>query len=95
VMTSFKAAIAKAAGVDVSKVIITNTAVHSGGRRLLGINQGIDISATVEGAHTLSDIKQHIRQEGLLQSHSWYEAHSIHTRFVHKIPPSSNAPHIM
>ena len=93
VRTNFKAAIANAAGVDVSNVIITNTAVHGAARRLLGIYQeGIDISADVQDAHHLSDIKLHIKQEGLLQAHSWHEAHSIHTRFVHKIPPNSNNP---
>jgi hypothetical protein len=67
--------------------------VHGAGRRLLSIYQeGIDISATVDDAHDLSDIRQHFKHEGILQSHSWQEAHSIHTRFVHKIPPSNPNP---
>jgi hypothetical protein len=67
--------------------------VHGAGRRLLSIHQeGIDISADVEDAHHLSGIKLHIQHEGILQSHSWHEAHSIHARFVHKIPPSNPKP---
>ena len=83
VRENFLAAIAAAAGVDISKVTIVSVTKHAGsGRRLLGHHEGIKVVAVVEGAHTLSNIETHVRQRGLhLHSHSWRESHSVRTHF--------------
>jgi hypothetical protein len=79
---NFLAAIAAAAGVDISKVTIVSVTKHAGSRRLLGYHEGIEVVAVVEGAHTLSNIETHVRQRGLhLHSHSWRESHSVRTHF--------------
>ena len=84
VRDKFKQAIADAAHVQLSQVIISNVKIHSTGRRLLSFN-GIVVSADVEGAHKFFDLHLHVKDKWLLQSHTWQEAHAVHTRFVHKV----------
>jgi hypothetical protein len=85
VRDAFIAAIAAAAGVPISKVIINGVKIRVLGRRLLSNDEnGIDVTTSIEGAHKLLNVDRHsiMRQDGLLQSHKWHEAHSVHTRIA-------------
>jgi hypothetical protein len=81
VQTNFKLAIAAAAGVDVSKVIING--ISSGtGRRLLSLrarDEVISVRATALGATGLHGLPQHLARHSpfLHIDHSWSEAHKV------------------
>ena len=80
VQTSFLAAVASAAGVTPSQVVINNVASSGGSRRLLGYSTPmIDVRATVHGAERLRNLAGHLARHDarLHQGHSWEENHSV------------------
>jgi hypothetical protein len=85
VRDKFIAAIAAAAGVPTSKVIINGVKIRILRRRLLSEDDsgggGIDVTTSIEGAHKLLNVERHMatKQGLLLQSHKWHEAHTVHT----------------
>jgi hypothetical protein len=87
VQTNFKAAIAAAAGVDVSKVVINGFSPQASGRRLLSVSganaaprEVISVRATVIGATRLHGLSDHIAAKHspfLHLDHTWAEAHRV------------------
>jgi hypothetical protein len=88
VKTQLISAIAKAAGVDISKVTIGSVKIHgsTGARRLLGYNdEGIDVITHVEGIDDddgHSEVRHHFEKSGLIQYEKWHDAHTVHTRMA-------------
>jgi len=84
VQTSFKAALASAAAVDVSNVHIINVREHSLSvrRRLLSSTEGsIDIVANVIGAHGIHELEAHISNKGLrAKHHVWSQNHMVNPK---------------
>jgi len=81
VQTAFLQAVAAAAGVSPSQVVVNTVVSSTGNRRLLSekSNKFIDVYASVRGAERLHRLDAHLARHSLTlhKGHSWQEAHSL------------------